>query len=122
MKLSLLTKGSWKHCAFGTPSENFIADLPFHYCLFPHRGSSQIIAKANLSQTCKKSGTWEPGSRTFLEKNSDIFFILMLSVFWFNNRDNSVMGMGDYNKIEMAIKMVYKHQVFWVLGIIFTIL
>ena len=44
MKLSLLTKGSWKHCAFGTPSENFIADLPLHYCLFPHRGSSQIIA------------------------------------------------------------------------------
>ena len=73
MKLSLLTKGSWKHCAFGTPSENFIADLPFHYCLFPHRGSSQIIAKANLSQTCKKSGTWEPGSRTFLKKNPDIF-------------------------------------------------
>ena len=32
------------------------------------------------------------------------------------------MGMGDYNKIEMAIKMIYKHQVFWVLGIIFTIL
>ena len=24
-------------------------------------------------QTCKKSGTWEPSSRIFLEKNPDIF-------------------------------------------------
>ena len=24
-------------------------------------------------QTCKKSGTWEPSSRTFLEKHLDIF-------------------------------------------------
>ena len=24
-------------------------------------------------QTCKKSGTWEPSSRTFFEKNPDIF-------------------------------------------------
>ena len=41
-------------------------------------------------QTCKKSGTWEPSSRTFLEENPDIFqkskiFKDILSKFCSNN-------------------------------------
>ena len=33
---------------------------------------SAKLAQCPAPQTCKKSGTWEPSSRTFLEYNPDI--------------------------------------------------